>query len=185
MREQNCVRLHLDYSDIVYHWHDAEFTHDMTKRLERIQYSAALADSGTWRGTNIDRLYEELVWESLYYCRWYRKLRHFFKLAMDQSPVYLYQLVPPLRSVKYNLRGANVYESKVEQTNRFSSTYFQNCIKEWNKLDVSIQSSQTISELKQKLIQLVKPKRQSYFGVYDIEGIRYLTQLRVKFSDLH
>ena len=104
---------------------------------------------------------------------------------MDQSPVYLYQLVPPLRSVKYNLRGANVCESKVEQTNRFSSTYFQNCIKEWNKLDVSIRSSQTISELKQKLIQLVRPKRQSYFGVYDIEGIRYLTQLRVKFSDLH
>ena len=32
----------------------------MTKRLERIQYSAALAVSGAWRGTNIDRLYEEL-----------------------------------------------------------------------------------------------------------------------------
>ena len=45
----------------------------MTKRLERIQYSAALAVSGAWRGTNIDKLYEELDWESLYYCRWYRR----------------------------------------------------------------------------------------------------------------
>ena len=27
-------------------------------------------------------------------------------------------------------------------------------------------------------------QRQSYFGVHDIEGIRYLTQLRVKFSNL-
>ena len=35
----------------------------MTKRLERIQYSAALAVSGAWRGTNIDKLYEELGWE--------------------------------------------------------------------------------------------------------------------------
>ena len=34
---------------------------------------------------------------------------------------YLYQLVPPLRLVKYNLRGANVYESNVERTNRFAS----------------------------------------------------------------
>ena len=135
-------------------------------------------------GKNIDRLYEELGWESLYYRRWYRRLCHFFKLTMNRSPTYLYQLVPPLRSVKYNLREANVYESNAERTNRFASTYFQNCIKEWNQLNVYIRSSQTISELKQKLIQLVRPKRQSYFGVHDIEGIRYLTQLRVKFSDL-
>ena len=150
----------------------------MTKRLERIQYSAALAVSGEWRGTNIDRLYEELGWESLYYRRRHRRLCHFFKLTMNQSPTYLYQLVPALRSVKYNLRGADVYENNVERTNRFASTYIQNCIKEWNQLDVSIRSSQTISELKRKLIQ------QLYFGVHDIEGIRYRTQLRVKFSDL-
>ena len=37
----------------------------MTKRLERIGYSAALAVSGAWKGTNIDRLYEEPGWESL------------------------------------------------------------------------------------------------------------------------
>ena len=73
------VRPHLDYGDIIYHKHDPEFTHDMTKRLERIQCSAALAVSGAWRGTNIDRLYEKLGWESLYYLRWYRRLCHFFK----------------------------------------------------------------------------------------------------------
>ena len=65
-----CVRPYLDYGDIIYHKHDPEFTHDMTKRLEIIQYSAALAVSGAWRGTNIDRLYEELGWESLYYRRY-------------------------------------------------------------------------------------------------------------------
>ena len=63
------VRPDLDYGDIIHHKHDPKVTHDMTKRLERIQYSAALAVSGAWRGTNIDRLYEELGWESLYYHR--------------------------------------------------------------------------------------------------------------------
>ena len=57
------VRPHLDYGDIIYHKHDREFINDMTKILERIQYSAALTVSGAWRGTNIDRLYEELGWE--------------------------------------------------------------------------------------------------------------------------
>ena len=95
------VRPHLDHGDIIHHKHDPEFAHDMTKRLERIQYSAALAVSGAWRGTNIDRLYEELDWKSLYYRRWYRRLYYFFKLTMNQSLAYLYQL----RSIKYNLRG--------------------------------------------------------------------------------
>ena len=58
----------------------------MTKRLERIQYSAALAVSGAWRGTNIDRLYEELGWESLYFRRWYRRVCHFFQAHHESIP---------------------------------------------------------------------------------------------------
>ena len=58
------VRPHLDYGDIIYHKHDPEFTHDIPKGWERIQYSAAPTVSGAWRGINIDRLYEELGWES-------------------------------------------------------------------------------------------------------------------------
>ena len=37
------VRPNLDYGDIMYHKPDPEFNHDMTERLEKIQYSAALA----------------------------------------------------------------------------------------------------------------------------------------------
>ena len=47
------VRPHLDYGDIIYHKPDPEFTHDMTKRLERIKYSAALAVSGAWRAQTL------------------------------------------------------------------------------------------------------------------------------------
>ena len=167
------VRPHLDYGDIRYHKHDPEFTHDMTKRLERIQYSAALAVSGAWRGTNIDRLYDQLGWESLYYRRWYRRLP-FFQAHHESIPsvfVSISTILMICQIWKYPL-GANVYESNVEQINRFASTYFQNCIKEWNQVDASIRSSQTISELKRKQIQHVRLERQSYFGVNVIEGIR-------------
>ena len=54
------VRPHLDYGDIIYHRHGPEFKLEFTKRLESTQYSAALAVSGAWRGTNTDKLYEEL-----------------------------------------------------------------------------------------------------------------------------
>ena len=53
-------RPHLDYGDIIYHKYDPEFKLDFTKRLESTKYSAALAVSGAWRGTNTGKIYEDL-----------------------------------------------------------------------------------------------------------------------------
>ena len=178
------VRPHLDYSDIIYHKYDPEFKLDFTKKLESTQYSAALAVTGAWRGTNTDRLYEELGWEILYYRRWYRRLCHFYKLRNDQRPFYLYSEIPQERKHHYNLRRSNVYEPNVISTNRFSHTYFQNCMREWNLLDETIKNSPTISVFKGELVRLVIQSKKSYFGIHDIEGIRLLTRLRVHFSDL-
>ena len=60
----------------------------------------------------------------------------------------------------------------------------QNCVNEWNLLDVSIQSCRTVSEFKRKLIHLVRPPKISIFNIHDIKGTKLLTQLRVEFSDL-
>ena len=72
------VRPHLDYGDIIYHRHDPEKIQNFTTRLEQTQYSAALAVKGAWRGSNRQKLYKELGWESLYNRRWFRRLGHFF-----------------------------------------------------------------------------------------------------------
>ena len=151
------LRLHLDYGDIIYHKFDPELTLEFTKKLETVQYSAALAVSGAWRGTNKCELYEELGWEYLYHRRWYRRLIHFYKLKQSRLPLYLYNLIPPERELNYCLRRANTFDQTMERTNRYSNTYFQNCPKEWNRLDISVQSSQTISEFKRRLIQIVRP----------------------------
>ena len=140
--------------------------------------------TGTWRETNTDRLYEELGWEILYYRRWYRRLCHFYKLRNDQRSYYLYSEIPQERNLHYSLRRPNAYEPNVISTNRFSHTYFQNCMREWNLLDESIKNSPTISVFKRELVRLVSQSKKSYFGIHDIEGIRLITWLRVHFSDL-
>ena len=178
------VRPHLDYGDIIYHKYDPEFKLDFTKRLESTQYSAALAVSGAWRGTNRDKIYEELGWEILYYRRWYRRLCHFYKLQNDQRPLYLYNEIPQERTFSYNLRRPNVFESSAKSTDRFTHTYFQNCVREWNQLDQSIRNCPTIYGFKLQLVRLVRPTKKSTFGAHDIEGVRLLTRLRVLFSDL-
>ena len=117
------VRPHLDYGDIIYHKFDPDFTLEFTRKLESTQYTAALAVSGAWRGTNRNKRYEELGWEYLYHRRWYRRLTHFFKLRQSESPQYLYNLVPPVHEVKYELRRPRVFEQRTERTNRFSNIF--------------------------------------------------------------
>ena len=55
------VRPHLDYRDIIYHRFDPNMSLDLTRKHEQTQYSAALALTSAWRGTNRQRLYEELT----------------------------------------------------------------------------------------------------------------------------
>ena len=45
------VRPHLDYGDTIYHKFDPELTLEFTKKLDTVQYSAALAVNGAWRST--------------------------------------------------------------------------------------------------------------------------------------
>ena len=179
------ARPHLDYGDIIYHRDDPHMQMNFTQRLEQTQYSAALAVTGAWRGTSRQRLYDELGWETLYHRRWYRRLCHFFKLVRSHSPEYLFSEIPPERQVKYSLRNPRVYDENIVRTVRFSNTYFQNSLHEWNLLDNEIKSSRSISEFKRKQLQIIKPVKNSLYNISDIDGIKYLTKLRLKFSALN
>ena len=179
------VRPHLDYGDIIYHRYDPNFSSILTRRLEQVQYTASLAVTGAWKGTSRQRLYEELGWESLYERRWYRRLCHFFKLNLTHSPEYLFSLIPPERQISHGLRHPHVYSQSKARTNRFSNSYFQNTIHEWNKLLPEIQASKSLAEFKQKLILLIRPTKNPTYGVFDLKGIKDITKLRVHFSNLN
>ena len=153
------VRPHLDYGDIIYHKYDPQMCLSFTQKLEQTQYSAALAVSGAWRGTNRQRLYEELGWESLYHRRWYRRLCHFFKLLLSQSPGYLYNEIPPERQIGYNLRNAHDYEIHAARTNRYANTYFYNTLYEWNLLGEEMKISASLPQFKSKLLNIIRPKK--------------------------
>ncbi len=179
------VRPHLDYGDIIYHRYDPEMQSAFTQRLEHIQYSAALAVTGAWRGTSRQRLYEELGWENLYQRRWYRRLCHFFNVKKSQSPHYLFAEIPDERELTYNLRATRAYNQNFGRTVRFSNTYFQNTLFEWNLLCDDIKHSVSIAEFKRKLLAAIRPLGNSTYNIHDIDGVRSLTKLRLNFSALN
>ena len=58
------VRPHLDFCDVINHKPEIESLFVTSSRLsywmiERVQYQAVLAVTGTWQGTNTDKIYEE------------------------------------------------------------------------------------------------------------------------------
>ena len=47
-----------------------------------------------------------------------------------------------------------------------------------------VRNSPTLSQFKHDHIQIIRPPKRSTFGIHDVEGLKLLTRLRVKFSDL-
>ena len=95
------VRPHLDYGDVIYHIPAkvCEFSGNfvlpnLMEKLESVQYSAALAVIGTWRGTSREKLYIDLGWESLSSRRWSRRLTLFYKFLNNLSPEYTVDPIP-------------------------------------------------------------------------------------------
>ena len=79
------VRPHLDYGDVIFHNQRT----DLMNLIEQVQYKAALIVSGCWQGTNCEKLYDELGWESLSERRWCHRMTMFYKILNGMSPSYL------------------------------------------------------------------------------------------------
>ena len=94
------IRPHLDYGDIAY---DKPNNETFINKIEKAQYDAALAITGTIRGTSLEKLYAELGIESLKFRRWFRKLACFYKIQSTGLPKYLLQLIPT-NNHSYTLR---------------------------------------------------------------------------------
>ena len=108
----------------------------------------------------------------------------FFVLLKSKTPHYLYQEIPEQRTVDYNLRKTRYYEPNLSRTIRFSISYFSNILDEWNKLDKAVQGSPSISVFKRNLLQIIRPIKHPVYNISDIQGVKMLTRLRVKFSPL-
>ena len=113
------IRSHLDYGDIIY---DRAYNTSFHQNIESIQYNAALAITGAVRGTSREKLYQELGFESLQQRRWYRKLCCLFKIIKNQSPSYLFQLVPS-PNIRYFSRNSKNIPNFV-QNMAFLKTHF-------------------------------------------------------------
>ena len=188
------IRPHLDYADVIFHTPDIQsnmlFSDDdniptSMKKLESIQYNAALITTGAWKGSSCKKLYKELGWESLYLRRESRRLHLFYEILILQRPPYLHGILDGL-APRPLARGPNAYilQSFFPNTNYFKASYFPATLDKWNELDISFKRSPSLQIFKNKVLTRVRPKRNEMFGVSDKAGLAWLTQLRLGLSPL-
>ena len=126
------------------------------QRLESLQYNAALATTGAICGTSKEKLYNELGLESLQNRRWYRKLSFLYKVIANQSPSYLFNIIPRKNTFRPT-RGSNNIPLLGTRHNFFQNNYFPAAIKEWNRLDIDIRKSDSVSIFKKRILNFIRP----------------------------
>ena len=114
--------------------------------LERIQYNAALVITGSWKGTNLNRIYDELGWDSLNDRCWCRCLFHFYKIQNNLTPPYLKDPIPPIRSHLFGSLSANVI-NEIRYKSKSYSSFYPDSIRCWNEIGQSYVILQTLSPL--------------------------------------
>ena len=117
--------------------YDKSINKTFTNKIEKAQYDAALAITGTIRGTSREKLYAEVGIESLKFRRWFKKLACFYKIQSTGLPKYSLRLVPT-NNHSYTLRKPLNIPHYYCRTDIFQKSFFPNVINEWNKLDEKI-----------------------------------------------
>ena len=184
------IRSHFDFCDIIYHKppnkHDFNSSTTLNSQmnlLERIQYQAALAITGTWKGTNTDKIYEELGWETLDNRRLIRRLLLFYKIMNHLSPNYLLEPLP-IQQGRYRLRNNCIINTIPCRTDNYRNSFYPNTISLWNGIDTHLKNSPSLTNFKSSLIKIIRPSKKSVFGIHDTRRLKWIFQLRVSLSPL-
>ena len=176
------VRSHLD-CDIIYHMpsHQNQAPLGVTlsslmEKVEKIQYQAALAISGAWRGLSRSKLYEELEWETLSDRRMSRRILQIHKIYNNKTPLYLNDKLPPNCRALFSGNARNTFREIICKTNRYKNSFFPNAIASWNIFIKHFEDAPSFDILRNIFL---RPKTRGMFGIHDPVGLRYLFQLRV------
>lgn len=158
------VRPHMDYGDVIYHIPAkvCDFSGNLVlpnlmEKLESVQYSAALAVTETWRGTSREKLYTDLGWESLSFRRLSRRLTLFYKFVNNLSPEYTVDPIPLPHESQYRLRDQDVNGRLRARTEKFKSSFYPNCLSEWNKLEPKLRHAPSAAVFKKTCLKIIRP----------------------------
>ena len=137
-----------------------------------------------WNHFNLkEKLYNELGLESLQNRRRYRKLSFLYKVITNQSPSYLFNVIPSNNTTRLT-RGSDNIPLLGTKHNFFQNSYFLADVKEWNRLDIGIRKSDSISIFKKRIVSFIRPLPNKVSNSHNPQGLKLLTRFQLGLSHL-
>ena len=175
------IRPHLDYGDITY---DKHCNNSFHQKLEPIQYNAALAITGTIRGSSKEKLCQKLGLESLQQRRWFRKLCYFFRVTKNQSPKCVSDKIPTSRTACRTRNNIDIILWFNVKYTFLKNIFFSSTVLEWNNLGENIRSYGSFTLFKKSILQFIRPTPNKTFNCHNPIEIKLITRLRLSLSHL-
>ena len=166
------IRPHLDSDAIIFDQPENEI---FCKKIESVQYNAALAITGAIQGTSTEKLRKELGLD--------KKLCCLYKIKNNEFPSYLAELIPSEYHL-YNTRNTRNITIFSCKNNAFKYSLFPWTTHEWIKLNFNIRTS-SFNIFRVNLIKIIRRIPNSVFGIFNPLGLELITRLRVRLSHLN
>ena len=124
-----------------------------------------------------------LGWESLEDRRTMRKLCLLHETIENSFPRYLSAIVDEHQYASARLRDSRIL---VEPpcSRRMGQSFFPSTISDWNKLRLEERMVRSRSKFKKILLNKIRPKKDSFYGLLNNNKVKYLTWLRLGLSPL-
>ena len=135
--------------------YDQPFNTSFSKKIESIQYKAALVIKGAIKGSSHLNIFikEDGQEDCLLY-----------KVFSTGQPSYVYDLLPSMRSPRRLVNSFNTVSSKAGY---FKKSFIPNVINEWNKLDPDIRSSASCNLFGNSSLKVIRPVQRKTFNIND------------------
>ncbi len=163
------IRPLLEYCDVIWSNCTNELKHD----IEAVQIEAARIVTGATKLCSIDKLYNDIKWNTLETRRSKHKLILFYKMKNNLTPQYLSELIPSNTQLRYQLRNASDIPHIPCRTQLYSASFLPSTIREWNNLPDAFRNASSLSSFKLNWIKTI-PNRPRFIILVQ-ERNRYFT----------
>ena len=172
----------IDYGLVIF-YHQLKQTE--VARLDQIQYKAGKLATGALHFTSRVKLNLEMGWEEISSRAKYLGLCLFHKIHLNLTRPLVKKCMPQYRVNVNNTRSGNGYCLFPAANLKFTQSFFPHFTKEWKNLPNYLKNERDIFVFKQKLKEIIQPKKYFHFKFGSKRGNTLLTQLRLGRSFLN
>ena len=90
----------------------------------------------------------------------------------------------PRKNTSCPTRGSDNIPLLATKHNFFQNSYFPAAIKEWNRLDIDIRKSDSISIFKKRILSFIRTLPNKVWNSHNAQGLKLLTRLRLDLNHL-